>query len=111
VFVWRRERVKNIEDEPVMPYRPVHTMNNTAFQNARRAAKLERARVHDLRHTFGQRLREAGVTEEDRALLLGHALTGMPQHYATATIARLVEAANKVRETRDRTTLLRVVNG
>lgn len=47
----------------------------------------------------------------DRALLLGHALTGMPQHYATATIARLVEAANKVRETRDRTTLLRVVNG
>jgi hypothetical protein len=27
------------------------------------------------------------------------------------TIARLEEAANKVRETRDRTTLLRVVNG
>ena len=85
VFVWRRERVKNIEDEPVMPYRPVQTMNNTAFQSARRAAKLERARVHDLRHTFGQRLREAGVAEDDRALLLGHALTGMPQHYATAT--------------------------
>jgi integrase len=111
VFVWRRERVKNIEDEPVMAYQPVQTTNNTAFQNARRAAKLVRARVHDLRHTFGQRLREAGVTEEDRALLLGHALTGMPQHYATATIARLVEAANKVHETRDRTTLLRVVNG
>ena len=94
-----------------LPYRPAHTMYKTAFQNARRAAKLERARVHDLRHTFGQRLREAGVTEEDRALLLGHALTGMPQHCAIATIARLVEAANKVRETRDRTTLLRVVNG
>ena len=86
-------------------------MNNTAFHNARRAAKLERARVHDLRQIFGQRLREAGVTEEDRALLLRHALTGMPQHYATAMIARLVEAANKVRETRDRATLLRVVNG
>jgi len=111
VFVWRRERVKNFEDEPVMPYRPVHTMNNTAFQSARRAAKLDRVRVHDLRHTFGQRLRDAGVAEEDRALLLGHAINGMPQHYATATIARLVEAANKVQETRDRTTLLRVVNG
>jgi integrase len=111
VFVWRRERVKNIEEEPVMPYRPIHTMNNTAFQNARRAAKLERVRVHDLRHTFGQRLRDAGVSEEDRALLLGHAMTGMPQHYASATIARLVEAANKVQQTRDRTTLLRVVNG
>lgn len=111
VFVWRRERVKNVDVEPVMPYRPVHTMNNTAFQTARRKAGLDRLRVHDLRHTFGQRLRDAGVSEEDRALLLGHALTGMPQHYATATIARLVEAANKVQETRDRTTLLRVVNG
>lgn len=111
VFVWRRERVKNIEDEPVMPYRPVSTMNNTAFQSARRAAKLEKARVHDLRHTFGQRLREAGVSEEDRALLLGHAIAGMAQHYATATIVRLVTEANKVQETLDRTTLLRVVNG
>ena len=111
VFVWRRERVKNVDEEPVMQYRSIETMNNTAFQTARRAANLERVRVHDLRHTFGMRLREAGVSEEDRALLLGHALEGMPQHYATATIARLVEAANKVRETRDRTTLLRVVNG
>jgi integrase len=111
VFIWRRERVKNIDEEPVMPYRPVQTMNNTAFQNARRKAGLDRLRVHDLRHTFGQRLRDAGVSEEDRALLLGHAMTGMPQHYATATIARLVEAANKVQQTRDRTTLLRVVNG
>lgn len=111
VFVWRRERVKNVDEEPVMKYRPIETMNNTALQNARRAANLERVRAHDLRHTFGMRLREAGVSEEDRALLLGHALEGMPQHYATATIARLVEAANKVRETRDRSTLLRVVNG
>lgn len=74
-------------------------------------AATEAMRVHDLRHTFGQRLRDAGVVEEDRALLLGHAIQGMPQHYATATIARLVEAANKVQETRDRTTLLRVANG
>jgi len=81
------------------------------LQLAAKAANLERFRVHDLRHTFGMRLRKAGVSEEDRAILLGHALEGMPQHYATATIARLVEAANKVRETRDRTTLLRVVNG
>lgn len=111
VFVWRRERVRNFDDEPAMTYRRVQTMNNTAFQGARRAAKLERVRVHDLRHTFGQRLRDAGVSPEDRALLLGHAIAGMPQHYATATIARLVETANKVQETRDRTTLLRVVNG
>ena len=111
VFTYRRERVKNHHLDPAMDYKPVATMNNTAFQNARAAAGLERMRVHDLRHTFGQRLRDAGVPEEDRALLLGHAIEGMPQHYATATIARLVEMANKVKETFDRTTLLRVVNG
>lgn len=70
-------------------------MKNTAFQNARRKAGLDRLRVHDLRHTLGQRLRDAGVSEEDRALLLEHAMTGLPQYYATATIARLFEAANK----------------
>jgi integrase len=92
VFVWGRERVKNIDEEPAMTYRPIDTMNNNGFQKARRAAGLERVRVHDLRHTFGQRLREAGVAQEDRALLLGHAIAGMPQHYATATIARLATA-------------------
>lgn len=111
VFTYRRERVKNLHLAPAMDYKPIATMNNTAFQNARAAAGLERVRVHDLRHTFGQRLRDAGVPEEDRALLLGHAIEGMPQHYATATIARLVEMANKVKETFDRTTILRVVNG
>ena len=67
--------------------------------------------MHDFRHTYGQRLRDAAVPEEDRSLLLGHAVDGMAQHYATATVARLVEMANRVSETRDRTTLLRVVDG
>jgi integrase len=111
VFVYRRERVKHMDREPAMKYHRVRTMNNTAFQTARTKAGLSGHRVHDFRHTFAQRLRAAGVSEEDRALLLGHAVEGMAQHYATAEIARLVELANKVQETRDRTTLLRVVNG
>lgn len=111
VFVYRRERVKNFDQVPVMPYQRIGTMNNTAWQRARDAAGLTKVRVHDLRHTFGQRLRDAGVNEEDRALLLGHAIEGMPQHYASATVARLVDAANRVQHTVDRTTLLRVVNG
>jgi integrase len=86
-------------------------MNSAAFQKARADMGLPMVWVHDLRHTFGQRLRDAGVSEEDRALLLGHAIEGMPRHYATATVARLVGAANKVSRTRARTTLLRVVNG
>ena len=56
-------------------------------------------------------LRDAGVSEEDRALLQGHAVEGMPQHYASATVARLVGTANSVTRTRDRMTLLRVANG
>ncbi len=110
VFVYRRERVKNFDQAPTMQYHRIDTMNNSAWQKARKAVGLEGLRVHDLRHAFGQRLREAGVTEEDRALLLGHAIAGMPQHYATATVERLVEAANKVQHTADKTTLLRVVS-
>lgn len=110
VFVWRRERVKHLDRAPAMEWSPVDTINNTGFQNARIAAGLPKVRVHDLRHTFGQRLRDAGVSEEDRALLLGHAIAGMPQHYAAATIARLVDVANQVQGTRDRTTVLRIVN-
>jgi integrase len=110
VFVYRRERTRHVEFEPAMAWAPVDTINNTGFQNARAAAGLARVRVHDLRHTYGQRLRDAAVAEEDRSLLLGHAIDGMAQHYAAATIARLIEAANKVTETRDRTTVLRIVN-
>ena len=51
------------------------------------------------------------MPEQDRNLLLGHASDEMAQHYAGATVQRLVEQANKVSETIDRTTLLRVVNG
>ena len=58
----------------VFPYRgkPIGTMNNTAWQSVRRAVGLTPVRIHDLRHTFGSRLRAAGVSEEDRAALLGH---------------------------------------
>ena len=67
VFVYRRERVKNVADAPVMPYGPIGTMNNTARQRARKEAGLGDLHVHDLRHTVGMRLREAGVPEGTRA--------------------------------------------
>lgn len=114
------QRRRGVDAKYVFTYRPkgedkrerrVETQNNTAFQGARAAAGLTQVRVHDLRHTFGQRLRDAGVSEEDRALLLGHAIQGMPSHYAQATLARLLKAANAALRTRDRTMVLRVVNG
>jgi hypothetical protein len=51
------------------------------------------------------------VSEQDRALLLGHADNGMPQYYASETVAKLLDAANAVLKTRDRTMVLRVANG
>ena len=97
----------------VFPYRGkgVNGMNNTAWQRARRATKLPDVRVHDLRHTFATRLRAAGVAEEDRAALLGHALRTMPEHYASADIGRLIGLANRVLDRVGTTTILRVANG
>jgi hypothetical protein len=40
---------------------------------------------------------------------MGHATTDMASHYATATISNLIDMANKVSETIDVTTILRVV--
>lgn len=100
--------------EFVFPYRGtrVETINNTAWQQARKRAGLSQVRVHDLRHTFGQRLRAAGVSEEDRAVLMGHAIDGMPEHYATPTIVHLIECANAVTQNqRDTPTVLRIING
>ncbi len=87
------------------------SINNTAWQNARNRVGLSKVRVHDIRHTFGQRLREAGISEKDRAVLMGHVVDSMPEHYATPTIAHLIECANLVKDTRDSPTLLRIVNG
>jgi hypothetical protein len=97
----------------VFPYRDRHvnTMNNTALQRARREAGLRGVRIHDLRHTFGCRLRAAGVTAEDREALLGHANHSMAGHYASADVGRLLEQANLILDRQETRTVLRVANG
>ena len=57
-----------------------------------------RVRVHDLKHTFGRRLRAAGVSFEDRQDLLGHRSGRITTHYSAAELSRLIEAANRVCE-------------
>ena len=42
---------------------PVTRMYNGAWRRARAKEDLEAVRVHDLKHTFGRRLRAAGNTE------------------------------------------------
>jgi integrase len=48
------------------------------------------------KHTFGRRLRAAGVSYEDRQDLLGHKSARITTHYSAAELANLIEAANKV---------------
>jgi len=97
----------------VFPYRGRHvgTMNNTAWQQARRAVGLRNVRIHDLRHTFACRLRAAGVSAEDRAALLGHANQSMVGHYASADVGRLLREANLVLNRQETRTVLRVASG
>jgi integrase len=66
-------------------------MNNKAWWKARDEAGLKNLRVHDLRHTFGMRLRSAGVSLEDRQDLLGHYAGRITTHYSKVEIARLIE--------------------
>jgi integrase len=88
----------------------VNTMNNTAWQRARRDAGIGRVRIHDLRHTFACRLRAVGVTMEDRQALLGHANRTMAGHYASADVGRLLGQANMVLKREETRTVLRVAN-
>ena len=65
-------------------------MNNTAWQNARRSAGLIQVRVHDLKHTFGRRLRATNVSFEDRQDLLGHKSSRITTHYSSAELKNLI---------------------
>jgi integrase len=75
---------------------PLTRMLSTGWRTARKKAGLEQVRVHDLKHTFGRRLRAAGVSFEDRQDLLGHRSGRITTHYSSAELQNLHEAANKV---------------
>ncbi len=75
---------------------PMFQMNTGAWQRARRRVGLEHVCVHDLKHTFGRRLRAAGVSFEDRQDLLGHRSARITTHYSHAELENLYLAANKV---------------
>ena len=92
--------------------RPVGTMITKAWTKARERAadKWEKmmgkpaaegfrnVRVHDLKHTFGRRLRASGVSFEDRQDLLGHKSTRITTHYSAAELASLIAASEKALE-------------
>jgi integrase len=85
--------------------RPTKSIHNWGWKLARERAGLRQVRVHDLRHSFGHRLRAAGVSYEDRQDLLGHKSDRITTHYSAPDIARLIEAAEKVCVRRPNTVL------
>lgn len=95
---------------PVDDEKPMHRMNTTGWNSAtaRAADRIEQEagkpaawgfrnlRVHDLKHTFGRRLRAAGVSLETRKVLLGHTTGDITTHYSAAELGELIEAVEKV---------------
>lgn len=53
-------------------------------------------RVHDLKHTFGRRLRSAGVPLETRRVLLGHTNGDITTHYSAPELRELFDAVERV---------------
>jgi len=75
----------------------LYQMSNKTWDKARRLARLP-VRIHDLKHTFGRRLRAAQVGLEDRQDLLGHKSYRITTHYSPVEIRHLIEMANRVCE-------------
>ncbi len=107
------EARRSIHHTHVFSFRgkPIRRMLKSAWDHARDRADLPQVRVHDLKHTFGRRLRAAGVSFEDRQDLLGHVSSRITTHYSAAELSGLIEAANKVCEIDGRRPELVVLRG
>jgi len=78
-------------------------MHNNGWKRAWKDAKLPvcgnyTKGVHNLKHTFGRRLRAAGVPLETRKVLLGHTNGDITSLYSAPEIKELLDATNKVCE-------------
>ena len=91
--------------------RPLTRMLTSAWKKARTRAGLSHVRVHDLKHTFGRRLRSAGVTFEDRQDLLGHRSGRITTHYSAAELTKLIEAVEKISQRGDEKPELVMIRG
>jgi len=110
------EEVRGIHPEYVFSYKDkfLTRINNSAWKSARKRANLDDLRVHDLKHTFGRRLRAAGVSYEDRQDLLGHRSGRITTHYSQAELNNLLDAANTIIQSKQKgseLTILRVKKG
>jgi integrase len=94
----------------------LYRLNGNAWRRAWEAIGLPadgrkwRKGVHNLRHTFGHRLRAVGVSNETRHALLHHKTRDMTTHYSLPEIRELVEAVDRLCEAKTSgMTMLRLV--
>ena len=94
------EEVRGMHPDYVFIYkgRPVRNINNSSWKRVRKKVGLPQVRVHDLKHTFGRRLRAAGVPLETRKVLLGHRNGDITTHYSAPELEERLEAVNRVCE-------------
>jgi integrase len=92
------EEVRGVHPHYVFTFKgqPVQGINNSAWKRVRKEVGLPSVRVHDLKHTFGRRLRAADVPVETRKVLLGHRNGDITTHYSAPELKELLGAANKV---------------
>ncbi len=97
------EARRGIDQHHVFTYRgkPLGKLRTSAWRRAWGKAGLPTEDgilkgVHNLRHTFGRRLRGAGVSLETRKALLGHASGDITTHYSQAELGELLAAAEMV---------------
>jgi integrase len=80
---------------------PMGKLNNSGWKRAWRKAGLPTEKVilkgvHNLRHSFGRRLRNAGVPLETSKALLGHANGDITTHYSAAEFNELRNAVDSI---------------
>lgn len=72
------------------PYKSIFV----SWDNARRAAKLEDVRIHDLRHSFASYLVNSGCSLYEVQKILGHSSVAMTQRYSHLSQSSLLRAVS-----------------
>lgn len=110
------ESLRGQHPEYVFTYRGrrVRRMHNSGWKKAWKDAGLPTDKrhtrgPHNLKHTFGRRLRAAGVPLETRKVLLHHRDGDITAHYSPAELEELIHAAERVVSQGRQVTVLRRV--
>ena len=78
----------------------IKAVHSAGLQDVRSGAVTARGkaslRVHDLRHSYATRLRQMGVSNEDRKDLLGHKNKDVTTGYSAAETSHLLDEAEKL---------------